>query len=80
MRGLRDAGKAPRFTTWLVEFIDEETSRRIYAQIDDLRECDLPQIDCTTWSSSDIGEAVVAVNMLSMSVSDASAGEFMDRL
>ena len=74
------ADRAPRFTTWLVEFCDEETRRRIRAAIDDLRECDLPQIDIAEWSNADIGEAVVAVTILSMSLSDASVGEFLDRL
>ena len=74
------ADRAPRFTTWLVEFCDEETRRRIQSQVGDLRERDLPQIDCTTWSNSDIGLAVVAITILSMSVSDPTVGEFLDRL
>jgi hypothetical protein len=72
--------EATVFSDWVSAVVNDELARRHEQTVDIFREPTYPHLPAMRWSGADLGDALVAANILSYSLDDTEPGNFIDKV
>lgn len=76
----RLTSRAPRLAAWFDDLITDERSRRLRSDLKGRRhEPDMPMLP-TTWTNTEVGEALTCIFAVRASAADPSADRFLQRV